>query len=251
MSSPATMLRSSLMTSGAVTTMWRSEEKPAPTSSMARRRPRGPEGRQHGRERVVVLDLVVLGELEQHPVQRQAGEQLAALGGQQGGGGDVHGDVAGDDVEVRPRRARGRAARGGGRARRCALRRSTTSGAWPHSAGKRLSASAPTRSPVARSTMGCSTTSGPPAAMSGLEPVLDLGAALLLAHAGLDDHRRGRGEHVHQRLVALGQLLVGGEAGGAEGAVERAVAEDHGDRHVAADAAASAPPAASWPRGSP
>ena len=33
------MLRSSLMTSGSVTTMWRSEEKPAPTSSMASRIP--------------------------------------------------------------------------------------------------------------------------------------------------------------------------------------------------------------------
>ena len=42
-----------------------------------------------------------------------------------------------------------------------------TSGACPHSAGNRLSASAPTRSPVARSTIGCRTTTGPPAAMTG------------------------------------------------------------------------------------
>ena len=38
---PSTMLRSSLRTSGAVSTMCRSEEKPAPTSSMASRIPRG------------------------------------------------------------------------------------------------------------------------------------------------------------------------------------------------------------------
>ena len=37
----------------------------------------------------------------------------------------------------------------------------------PHSAGKRLSASAPTRAPVARSTIGWSATTGPPSAMSG------------------------------------------------------------------------------------
>ena len=37
----------------------------------------------------------------------------------------------------------------------------------PHSAGKRLSASAPTRAPVARSTIGWRTTTGPPSAMSG------------------------------------------------------------------------------------
>ena len=51
--------------------MCRSEEKPAPTSSIASRRPRGPERGQRGVQRGVVLDLVVLGELEQHPVQRQ------------------------------------------------------------------------------------------------------------------------------------------------------------------------------------
>ena len=43
------------------------------------------------------------------------------------------------------------------------------------------------------------------------------------------------GEHLHQRLVALGEALVRGEPGRAEGAVEGAVAERHGDRDVAAD----------------
>ena len=43
----------------------------------------------------------------------------------------------------------------------------TTSGAFPHSRGKRLSASAPTRLPVPRATIGCSTTLGPPAVTSG------------------------------------------------------------------------------------
>ena len=59
--------------------MWRSEEKPAPTSSMASRMPGGPERRQRGGERVVVLDLVVLRQLEQHPVERHRVQQLREL----------------------------------------------------------------------------------------------------------------------------------------------------------------------------
>src|SRR3712207_7748133 len=43
----------------------------------------------------------------------------------------------------------------------------TTSGVRPHSAGKRESASAPTRPPAARSTIGCSRTTGPPSATTG------------------------------------------------------------------------------------
>ena len=67
------------------------------------------------------------------------------------------------------------------------------------------------------------------------QPFRDLVAAQLLADAGLDDQGRGVREHLHQRAVALGQRRVGGEAGRAERAVERAVAEHHRDRHVAAD----------------
>ena len=69
---PSTMVRSSLMTSGRVRTMWRSEEKPAPTSSIARRMPPARSGSRARQERVVVLDRVVLGELEQDAVERVA-----------------------------------------------------------------------------------------------------------------------------------------------------------------------------------
>jgi hypothetical protein len=78
---PVTMLRSSLMTSGWASTMCRSEEIPAPTSSCA--------SAKH------------------------------------------------------------------------------TSGARPHSCGKRLNASTPIRRPLSTSTIGCSTTCGPPASMTG------------------------------------------------------------------------------------
>src|SRR3712207_8008311 len=43
------------------------------------------------------------------------------------------------------------------------------------------------------------------------------------------------GEHPHQRLVALAELLVRAEAEGAEGAVEAAVGQVHGRGDVAAD----------------
>jgi hypothetical protein len=56
------------------------------------------------------------------------------------------------------------------------------------------------------------------------------------AHLGLDDHGGRRREDVHQGLVPLGQVLVGAEPEGAEGAAERPVAEDDGRRDVAADA---------------
>ena len=38
------------------------------------------------------------------------------------------------------------------------------------------------------------------------EPVLDLLAAPLLAELGLEDDGRGAGEHLHEGLVALGQV---------------------------------------------
>ena len=81
MLTPSIMLRSSLMTSGAVSTMWRSDENPAPTSSIARRMPRAAQRRRARRQGVVVLHLVVLGELQQDPVQRQPLEQLGAAPG--------------------------------------------------------------------------------------------------------------------------------------------------------------------------
>ena len=46
----------------------------------------GPERGQRGVQGGVVLDLVVLGQLQQHPRQRQPAEQFAALRGEQGAG---------------------------------------------------------------------------------------------------------------------------------------------------------------------
>jgi hypothetical protein len=61
----------------------------------------------------------------------------------------------------------------------------------------------------------------------------DLRAPFLRAHLRLDDDRGSRGEDVHQGPVPLGQVLVRGQAGGAEGAVQRAVAQCHRHRDVA------------------
>src|SRR4028119_1432364 len=120
------MLRSILMTSGAVTTMWRSEEKPAPTSSLASRTPAGragpggragaaraapaarapgagagrraggPGGPGRAGPRGVVLDRVVLGELEQDAVQGQLAQQVGEPRRQQGLRGDGQGGAAVD-----------------------------------------------------------------------------------------------------------------------------------------------------------
>ena len=65
--------------------MCRNEEKPAPTSSMASRMPCCAQRPQDGSQCVVVLDLVVLGQLQQHAVERQPGSSSLALRGEQGG----------------------------------------------------------------------------------------------------------------------------------------------------------------------
>jgi len=57
----------------------------------------------------------------------------------------------------------------------------------------------------------------------------------VLEQTGFDDDRCGVGQHVHQRLVAGGQRLVGGETSGAERAVQGAVAEGDRDGDEAAD----------------
>jgi hypothetical protein len=57
-----------------------------------------------------------------------------------------------------------------------------------------------------------------------------------LAQLGLEDQRGRAGEHLHEGLVALGQVLVGRQPRGAERAVERAVRQRDGDGDVAADA---------------
>jgi hypothetical protein len=69
----------------------------------------------------------------------------------------------------------------------------------------------------------------------GLQPLEDVGLPYPLADARFDDDRRGLREHVHQRLVAAAQVLVGGEAGGTERAVQRPVGQRHRHRDVAAD----------------
>ena len=112
----------------------------------------------------------------------------------------------------------------------------TTSGAFCHSCGKRLSASEPTRRPGDDVDDGLQHDAGAAGALERAEAGLDGVAAGLLADLGLDDHGRGPGQHVHQALVAVGEALVGGQAGGAEGAVQGAVAEGHGDGDVGADA---------------
>ena len=64
---------------------------------------------------------------------------------------------------------------------------------------------------MARSTIGCSDDDGPPAAITGASRPSISAAARAGRHLGLDDHGGGVREHVHQRLVALGELLVRGE----------------------------------------
>ena len=227
------MLRSILMTSGEVTTMWRSEEKPAPTSSMASRRPAARKGARASREGGVVLDLVVLGQLEEHAIERQPGQQLAELGREQGGGGDVHRDVAADAVEMDGGRLEGEQLQPVAQPDAVRLREADVGGHAPlgGEAAERLGAHPPAGGEVDdrlqdddRAARG----------HERVEPVGDLGAAFLRAHLGLDDHGGGGGEDVHQGLVALGQVLVRRQPGRAEGAVERAVAEGHGHRDVAA-----------------
>ncbi len=68
-----------------------------------------------------------------------------------------------------------------------------------------------------------------------VEPAVDVLPTGLLADLGLDDHRRGPRQHVHQALVPVAEALVGAQPGGAERAVQGAVAQHHGHRHVAAD----------------
>ena len=201
--------------------MCRSEEKPAPTSSMASRMPRGAERGERGVECVVVLDLVVLGELEQDPRSSGSRSAVRRIPGSAGWRGRRSWRRSRRRRPGARRPAPARAARTGRRGRCCAPRRSTTSGALPQSAGNRLSASAPIRAPVARSTMGWSTTTGPPAAITGPSRSSISARAPCARTSGSMMTAAAEREHVHQRLVALGQVLVGGQAGGAEGAVQR------------------------------
>ena len=179
-------------------------------------------------ERGVVEDPVVLGQLEDDPVEREAGQEQRAARRHQGGRRHVHGDVARDRAQVV-----GGALEGEQLQRVPApdavglleadVRRTTPLGGEP-AEGLRAD-------PVAALQVDDRLEDhlGPTARHERGQPGLDLVAPGALHHLGLDDHRRGMGEHVHQRLVALAQGLVRGEAGRAERAVQRAVAED--DRH--------------------
>ena len=89
---------------------------------------------ERGREGGVVVDPVVLGELEKDPVQGEPAEQLGALGCQEGRGGDVHGDVAGDRARCAAARSRASTSRSSPRPMLCASAKQT-SGAFPHAAG--------------------------------------------------------------------------------------------------------------------
>ena len=193
-----------------------------------------PQRREGGAQGVVVVDRVVLGELEQDPLQRQPVEQRRALRRQQRRGGHVHRHVAVDRREV----VRG------------ALQREQLELVPEPDAVGLAEADVGRLAPVLREAaegLGPDPVTGrqlddrlqDDERAAGLhhrqQPLGDLVAARLLADARLDDQRGGMCQHLHQRAVALGERGVGREAGGAERAVERAVAEHHRHRDVAAD----------------
>ncbi len=222
--------------------MCRSEEKPAPTSSIASRMPRCAQRSEHrhrarrsrrpGRARTA----------RAAPGRAAAGRAAArALGRQQGGGRDVHRDVAGDH---------GRGAGGAlereqlqlvaqadaVRLREADVRRLPPLGREP---AQRLGAD-----PLAGGQLDDRLQHDERSARGdhGRESVARSPPGGRARGPGLDDHRRGVSEHLHQRLVPLGQLLVRGESRGAERAVERAVAEHDRHRDDSCGSAASARP---------
>ncbi len=182
----------------------------------------------------VVLDRVVLGQLEQDPGQGQRGEEVQQVGAQQRGRRHVHRHVAGDAVHEPGRALQRLQLQRVAAADAVGLGEDDVGSLLPvlREAAERLGADPAPGDDVDD---GLEHDAGAAGGLEGTEPGLDGVAAGLLAHLGLDDHRRGPGQDVHQALVAVGEPAVGGEAGGAERAVQRAVAEGDGDRDVGAD----------------
>jgi hypothetical protein len=79
------MLRSSLITSGAVRTMWALCREPGAYIVDGQPHSSGRWGSQHRHQDVIVLDRVVLGQLQQDALEGQCRQQRGALGGEQGG----------------------------------------------------------------------------------------------------------------------------------------------------------------------
>ena len=194
----------------------------------------GPEGLERGLQRGVVLDLVVLGQLEQHPGERQPAEQFAALGREQRGRRDVHRDVAVDAVEVLGRPLQREQFEPVAETDAVRLLEDDVGRHAPlgREAAERLGADPVRRSRGRRS--AAAPRRGRRRAMTGRSRSSISAAPLLRAHLGLDDHRGRRRQDVHQRLVPLGEVPVGGESGRAERAVQAAVAEGDRYRDVAA-----------------
>lgn len=197
--------------------------------------PSGAERGQGGEQDLVVLDLVVLGELEDDAVQRQPAQQLGAPGDEHGGGGDVHRHVAVDPVQELGGALEGLQLQGVSHADAVRLGEDDVGGAAPPGgeAGQRLGAHAGAGGQVDD---GLQQDDRAAVGDERVEAALDLGAPLLVADLGLDDDGRRGGEHLHQRQIALAELLVRPEAERAEGAVEAAVGQPHRGGDVAADA---------------
>ena len=153
-------------------------------------------------------------------MQRQPLQQPHALRGQQGGRRDVHRHVAVDGAQVLGGTLQREQLEGVAETHAVRLGEDDVGGHAPvrREPAERLGADA-----VAGGQLDdrLQHDDRPAGRHQRHQAVLDLVPPRGFAHARLDDEGSSPGEHVHERLVALGQRLVGGQPGGAEGAVDR------------------------------
>ena len=147
------------------------------------------------------MHLVVLGELQHDALEREAGQQLAALRRQQGLRGDVERHVAVDVVEQCRAAGQGEQLQAVPLADAVGLVEDDVGRALPlrGEAAERLGADP---GAGAEADDGLQDDVRPAGGHDRCEAVADLGVALLQPHLRLDDQGRGVGEHIHQRQVA-------------------------------------------------
>ena len=193
-----------------------------------------PQRIEGGRQRRVVLDRVVLRQLQQHPVHREQPQQGRTGRVEQHGRRDVQGDVPLDGVQVTGRPLECLQLEASALAHPVRLREADV-GRHPPLGGEpaeRLGAHADAvREPDDR----LEHHHRPSGRDQRVEAAPDLGLRLALAHHRFEHERRGPGEHLHEAVLAAAEGGVGAQPRGAEGAVQAAVRQAHGNGDVAAE----------------